>query len=123
VDYTVLAAQIRITNPPNKWNKNDWNNNWIDLPDDNKIINLIPGTHDYTIKFKIPSTATKDSYDIRWIIKDNRDGNWIGSRALDDVFRVKPSKSITPTITVVTPDNGETYQVDIYRKSDRLSKD
>lgn len=101
-----LSAQIRTTNPANKWRRGSWNNNWIDLPGENKVIRLLTGIHDYTVKFRIPASTEFGTYDIKWVL---RDGNLIGSKALDSAFEIKYSRSITPTITVLLPENGQTW--------------
>jgi len=127
VDYNILAAQIRVTNPTDQHILyEDWNNVWIDISgnsiENNKIINLMPGTYEYTRKFIVPETvdATAGNYDIRMIILDSRkdaksgleasNGNWNGSRVIKNTLKIKQVSQIpNPTITVVSPDIGENW--------------
>ncbi|MFH0888725.1 MAG: N-acetylmuramoyl-L-alanine amidase, partial [Planctomycetota bacterium] len=106
IDYTILAAQIK---------KSGSKDAWIDISgtsiSDNKIINLIPGIHDYTRKFKIPATVTAGKYDVRWYVIDSRNEKAIAVRVDGKILEVKSISELPkPTITVISPDSGENWK-------------
>lgn len=105
-DTTILAAQIK---------KSGSKDAWIDISgtsiSDNKIINLIPGIHDYTRKFKIPVSVATGTYDVRWYIINSQSGKAIGLKEVEKVLEIKEaSSSAKPIITVINPDTGENWK-------------
>ncbi|MCG2687654.1 hypothetical protein L6260_02505, partial [Candidatus Parcubacteria bacterium] len=102
---TVLAAQVK---------KSGSKDPWIDISgmtvSDNEIINIIPGTHWYTKKFTIPTSVVPGTYDVKFIIINSENGNWIDSSVMSNALTVAPPQPLGSTITVVSPNSGENWE-------------
>lgn len=75
-----LGAQIRTHDPQGTWE---------DDPDNDIVVNLLPGSHNEERTFIIPPTAGSGFYDARWVLVDDTNENWIDSAIMTRIFEVR----------------------------------